>query len=77
MVPVKNCLRLEQETSTPRHCLLGAKQALQLLDYLFTGVDPGFSEGGWGGGGLTVMRGAWLYVAVVRVPLKLLLNVCS
>ena len=29
------------------------------------GVDPEFSEGGWGGGGgggggLTVMRGAWL-----------------
>ena len=32
LVPMRYYLRFEVETSTPRHCLLGAEQALQLLD---------------------------------------------
>ena len=34
LVPMKYCLKFEEETSTPQHCLLGAEQALQLLDCL-------------------------------------------
>ena len=62
-MPMKYCLKFEEETSTPRHCLLGAEQALQLLDCLSSSPCVAIQallvlrmhkiifQKGWGGGG--------------------------
>ena len=34
LASMKDCLRFEEETCTPRHCLLGAEQALQHMNML-------------------------------------------
>ena len=43
LASMKYCLRFEEETSTSRHCLLGAEQALQLLDTKTVSSSPYFA----------------------------------